>query len=138
MNSTFRSRRLAAGWSVKCLAGLTSLSINDLRSIEDGRRRPSSRQIAELETALAHAEKNQAPNKLRGFSFMDAAKQREIASKGGKIAHKIKRAHEFTSEKAREAGRKGGAAVAQSRSHMAEIGRLGGIARSKRFNATEI
>lgn len=41
---------------------------------------------------------------------MDEAKQREIASKGGKAAHAKGTAHEFTSEEAREAGRKGGSA----------------------------
>lgn len=46
----------------------------------------------------------------RGFSSMDPAKQREIASKGGKAAHEKGTAHEFTSEEARAAGRKGGAA----------------------------
>lgn len=44
----------------------------------------------------------------RGFASMDEAKQREIASKGGKAAHEKGTAHEFTSEEAREAGRKGG------------------------------
>jgi hypothetical protein len=39
---------------------------------------------------------------------MDEAKQREIASKGGKAAHEKGTAHEFTSEEARAAGRKGG------------------------------
>jgi len=43
----------------------------------------------------------------RGFASMDQAKQREIASKGGKAAHQKGTAHEFTSEEAREAGRKG-------------------------------
>jgi hypothetical protein len=41
---------------------------------------------------------------------MDEAKQREIASKGGKAAHEKGTAHEFTSEEARAAGRKGGEA----------------------------
>jgi uncharacterized protein len=39
---------------------------------------------------------------------MDAKKQREIASKGGKAAHAKGTAHEWTKEEAREAGRKGG------------------------------
>jgi general stress protein YciG len=39
---------------------------------------------------------------------MDAAKQREIASKGGKAAHQKGTAHQFTTEEARAAGRKGG------------------------------
>ena len=46
----------------------------------------------------------------RGFSSMDKQKQKEIASKGGKAAHQKGTAHEFTSEEARIAGRKGGAA----------------------------
>jgi general stress protein YciG len=47
---------------------------------------------------------------------MDRAKQREIASKGGKAAHQKGTAHEWTSEEAREAGRKGGMASHRRRS----------------------
>ena len=46
----------------------------------------------------------------RGFASMDRTKQREIASKGGKAAHQKGTAHEWTSEEARDAGRKGGLA----------------------------
>ncbi|HSW19551.1 MAG TPA: KGG domain-containing protein [Ramlibacter sp.] len=46
----------------------------------------------------------------RGFASMDPEKQREIASEGGKAAHESGKAHEFTSEEARDAGRKGGQA----------------------------
>ncbi len=46
----------------------------------------------------------------RGFASMDRNKQRDIASKGGKAAHQKGSAHEWTSEEAREAGRKGGMA----------------------------
>lgn len=48
--------------------------------------------------------------KDRGFASMDPEKQREIASIGGKAAHEKGTAHEFTSQEAREAGRKGGKA----------------------------
>jgi general stress protein YciG len=41
---------------------------------------------------------------------MDRGKQKEIASKGGRAAHEKGTAHEWTSEEAREAGRKGGMA----------------------------
>lgn len=51
----------------------------------------------------------------RGFAAMDEQKQREIASKGGKAAHRSGNAHEFDSEEAREAGRKGGQARAAAR-----------------------
>jgi len=46
----------------------------------------------------------------RGFASMDPEKQRRIASKGGKAAHAKGRAHEWTVDEAREAGRKGGSA----------------------------
>jgi general stress protein YciG len=46
----------------------------------------------------------------RGFASMDRTKQREIARKGGKAAHMKGTAHEWTSEEARLAGRKGGMA----------------------------
>jgi general stress protein YciG len=62
----------------------------------------------------------------RGFASMDKDKQRQIASKGGKAAHAKGTAHEFTSEEAREAGRKGGLKVSQNREHMAQIGSKGG------------
>jgi len=41
---------------------------------------------------------------------MDRSKQRVIARKGGRAAHLKGSAHEWTSEEAREAGRKGGMA----------------------------
>ena len=59
----------------------------------------------------------------RGFASMDEAKQREIASEGGRAAHEQGTAHEFTSEEAREAGRKGGEATAQNRERMSDTSR---------------
>ena len=46
----------------------------------------------------------------RGFASMERSKQREIASKGGKAAHRKGAAHEWTREEAQAAGRKGGLA----------------------------
>ena len=71
----------------------------------------------------------------RGFASMDASKQREIASKGGRAAHAKGTAHEFTSDEARVAGRKGGEAVSRDRAHMAAIGREGGHSRGARARA---
>src|SRR6266545_2120356 len=71
----------------------------------------------------------------RGFASMDATKQREIASKGGRAAHAKGTAHEFTSDEARVAGRKGGEAVSRDRAHMAAIGREGGHSRGARARA---
>lgn len=62
----------------------------------------------------------------RGFASMDPEQQRRIASAGGRAAHRKGTAHEFDSEEARAAGRKGGEAVSQNREHMARIGRQGG------------
>jgi len=62
---------------------------------------------------------------------MDPAKQREIASKGGRAAHAKGTAHEFTTDEARVAGRKGGEAVSRDRAHMSAIGREGGHSRGR-------
>ena len=70
-----------------------------------------------------NAEKNDGPvsagrqaaeprRRLRGFAAMDAERRRRISSVGGKAAHAKGTGHEFTSEEAREAGRKGGRARA--------------------------
>jgi general stress protein YciG len=56
----------------------------------------------------------------RGFASMDRNKQREIASKGGKAAHQKGTAHEWTSEEAREAGRKGGMASHRRKQEQSE------------------
>jgi uncharacterized protein len=71
----------------------------------------------------------------RGFASMDPSKQREIASKGGRAAHAKGTAHEFTSDEARVAGRKGGEAVSRDRQHMSAIGREGGHSRGARARA---
>ncbi len=71
----------------------------------------------------------------RGFAGMDTQKQKEIASKGGRAAHEKGTAHEFDSNEARVAGRKGGLSVSQNREHMAAIGRHGGQARGARAQA---
>src|SRR6476620_10153613 len=67
-----------------------------------------------------------ANTRSRGFASMSSEKQREIARKGGRAAHEKGTAHEFTTDEARAAGRKGGERVSADRRHMAEIGRLGG------------
>jgi general stress protein YciG len=54
----------------------------------------------------------------RGFAAMDPQAQRAIAAKGGRAAHQKGTAHEFTSEEARIAGRKGGEASRGGRSRQ--------------------
>ena len=80
---------------------------------------------------MAQKSNSESRPSRRGFAAMDPAKQKEIASKGGKAAHQKGTAHEFTPDEARTAGRKGGEAVSKDRAHMAQIGRQGGEAVSK-------
>lgn len=61
------------------------------------------------------------PKSRRGFAGMDRSLVSEIARKGGRAAHSAGTAHEFTSDEARVAGRKGGQAPHQKR------GRVGGV-----------
>lgn len=68
----------------------------------------------------------------RSFAGMTPEQHRAMASAGGKKSHALKRAHEFSSEEARHAGRLGGIAVSKDREHMAAIGRKGGSARKTR------
>jgi general stress protein YciG len=69
----------------------------------------------------------------RGFASMDAERQREIASMGGKAVPDSKRSFSQNRRLAAEAGRKGGQSVpgskrsfSQNRSLAAEAGRKGG------------
>src|SRR6476646_10179908 len=74
----------------------------------------------------------QPRTKNRGFASMDTHRQREIARKDGRAAHEKGKAHEFTPDEARAAGRKGGEKVSLNRRHMAEIGRRGGRSSAQR------
>lgn len=58
----------------------------------------------------AEAPPGTRPRRPRGFAAIDRKLLGEIARKGGKAAHSAGTAHEFTSEEARVAGRKGGLA----------------------------
>lgn len=62
---------------------------------------------------------------------MDRTRQREIARMGGRASHEKGKAHQFTPEEARAAGRKGGEIISKNRAHMAEIGRRGGMRRGQ-------
>jgi general stress protein YciG len=58
---------------------------------------------------MDNSQSEQPKKKGRGFASMSPEKQREIASRGGKSAHAKGTAHKWTSEEAKEAGKKGGA-----------------------------
>lgn len=53
--------------------------------------------------------------KDRGFASMTLKRKREIASLGGRAAHAKGTAHQWTTEEATAAGRKGGAVPRASR-----------------------
>lgn len=57
---------------------------------------------------MAEQNKNPTGKTKRGFASMDPEQQRRIAAEGGRAAHLKGTAHEFTSEEASAAGRKGG------------------------------
>lgn len=60
---------------------------------------------------------------------MDPARQREIASMGGRAAHQQGKAHQFTSEEARAAGKRShelGGAHEWTPAEAADAGRKGG------------
>jgi len=61
-------------------------------------------------------------SKKNGFASMDEAARSEISRKGGMAVHAAGKAYRFTSAKAREAGRKGGLALAAKRRKQAGEG----------------
>ena len=85
----------------------------------------------EILTWLSNNQGNQGGKSNRGFASMDPQRQREIASEGGRAAHEKGTAHEFTSEEAREAGRKGG----QARSANRRARRIAAAAATRRAAA---
>jgi len=61
----------------------------------------------------------------QGFAGMDPERQRQISSAGGKAAHQNGTGHEFDSEEAREAGRKGEAVSGARRRAARALAREG-------------
>src|SRR5436190_20702340 len=85
-----------------------------------------------MDTTTNQQHHQQSRTKNRGFASMNSDRQKEIARKGGRAAHEKGKAHEFTTDEARAAGRKGGEKVSVNRRHMAEIGRRGGRSSAQR------
>jgi general stress protein YciG len=52
---------------------------------------------------------------LRGFARLSPEERRKVSGLGGRTAHQMGRAHQFTPEEAREAGKKGGLVTGQRR-----------------------
>lgn len=75
----------------------------DSRSASDGAAARSGSRASRSNTGSGRTSN-------RGFASMDPQRQREIAAQGGRAAHASGNAHQFNSEEARAAGRKGGEA----------------------------
>jgi general stress protein YciG len=96
-------------------AGARLLPILTRKSCRESGRAPTGgyRRIIEM---AERATQERRKGRGRGFASMDREKQREIASRGGRAAHEQGTAHEWNSDEARVAGRKGG-----SSSHGAKV-----------------
>jgi general stress protein YciG len=81
---------------------------------------PESQELTHDPPPQAPTEGEGKAKRPRGFAAMDRKLVSEIARKGGKAAHSAGTAHEFTSEEARVAGRKGGRATHAKRRKLVE------------------
>jgi general stress protein YciG len=87
----------------------------DLIDLADAQHTTHSSTVAAVS---APVERQRKP---RGFAAMDPKLVSELATRGGKAAHRAGTAHEFTSEEARVAGRKGALAThAKRRAKLAD------------------
>ena len=102
----------------------------------DSRSGSGERSMTESGSNGASAGRAASGRSNRGFASMDRERQREIASKGGRAAHRKGTAHQWSADEAREAGRKGGTSVSRDREHMAAIGREGGASAHRRARSS--
>ncbi|MGZ5189394.1 MAG: KGG domain-containing protein [Flavisolibacter sp.] len=89
------------------------------------------------EREASSTERSNRGSSNRGFAAMSPERQKQIASEGGRAAHRQGVAHEWNSDEARKAGRKGGEKVSQNREHMSAIGRRGGQSSGGRRNKNQ-
>ena len=68
----------------------------------------SSSAAAPIEAATPRPANRVGAKSRRGFAAMSPETQRRIASEGGKASHASGRGHRFSTDEARDAGRKGG------------------------------
>ena len=71
-------------------------------------KQPKENETEGTAGATAGAEEHRP--RRRGFAAMDRDRVKSIASKGGRAAHAAGTAHQFSSDEARVAGKKGGMA----------------------------
>lgn len=121
MVSALQPGAAETNWLRPCRGRVYVLLLKD-----DAVRKAADAGMATRDWGLVYGVRMQTSTRNRGFASMDREKQREIARKGGRAAHEKGTAHEFTTDEARAAGRKGGERVSVDRDHMSRIGRLGG------------
>jgi general stress protein YciG len=80
------------------------------QSNTDNATTPEPQQTVSTDAQAVTAPVEERRPRRRGFAAMDRDRVKEIASKGGKAAHAAGTAHQFSSDEARNAGRKGGMA----------------------------
>ena len=91
---------------------------------------PAVEPMTTTEGQAPEAASDEKPKLRRGFALIPKETLRQWASLGGKISQQEENAHRFTSETAREAGKRGGEAIAKDREYMRELGRRGGNAKA--------
>jgi len=70
-------------------------------------------------------EQVERPKSNRGFRSLSAEKRREVASKGGKAAHAMGKAHVFTHDEAVAAGKIGGSRTSETYAKRAALRHAG-------------
>ena len=98
---------------------------------------PSVEAMTTTEGQAPEAASDERPKLRRGFALIPKETLRQWASLGGKVSQQEKNAHRFTSETAREAGKRGGEAIAKDREYMRALGRRGGIAKANARKAAQ-
>lgn len=100
-------------------------------------RRPVEPSTKAYEAEPATKPDDDKPQAPRGFALIPKETLRNWASLGGKIAKHDLRAHRFTAEAARAAGKRGGEAIAKDREYMRKLGRRGGNAKATARKAAQ-
>src|SRR5688572_19108990 len=91
-------------------AGVHAMIWNADENSAGGTEQQSAETENKTDAQSTPAQTEERRPRRRGFAAMDRERVKEIASKGGKAAHAAGTAHQFSSDEARVAGRKGGMA----------------------------
>jgi general stress protein YciG len=67
-----------------------------------------NKRLIMLESRNQEGQRETGQKSRRGFAAMNPDRQKQIASEGGRAAHRQGVAHEWNADEARQAGRKGG------------------------------